>query len=428
MVVAASAAVGALGLAGGGTAAGILGARLVRSDGAAGVPLACVVVGSAVAALALSRLSARMGRGPALAAGYLAGCAGAAAVVAAADLRSFPLLATGCVPYGAGNAAIFLTRYAAAEFGGPAGRGRALAAVLFGTAAGAVASPALLGPTGALAGAVGVEPLAGMFLAAAIVYAAAAALLAGLSLARVSLRRPAGAGAGRRELAAGLGARRARFAIAVLALVNLLMVGIMAVAPVRLAAGGHGLRPIGAIVSVHVAGMFVPAPVSGWAADRLGPGAVAAAGLCVLVAAGVGGSLASEADVPATAAALLALGLGWNLGVVGGSAMLIGSVPARVRPDTEGIGEAAMGLAAAVGAPVAGLVVALFGLAAAWLGVAVAAVAALVPAGARPAMGRRRRATPRTSAPPASPAVPAEAHPTRRPRDPDPPDRSRPGS
>src|ERR671930_300382 len=127
--------------------------------------------------------------------------------------------------------------------------------------------------------------------------------------------------------------------------------------------------------------MFVPAPVSGWAADRLGPGAVAAAG--------VGGSLASEADVPATAAALLALGLGWNLGVVGGSAMLIGSVPARVRPDTEGIGEAAMGLAAAVGAPVAGLVVALFGLAAAWLGVAVAAVAALVPAGAPPGMGRR---------------------------------------
>jgi hypothetical protein len=243
MVVAASAAVGALGLAGGGTAAGILGARLVRSDGAAGVPLACVVVGSAVAALALSRLSARMGRGPALAAGYLAGCAGAAAVVAAADLRSFPLLATGCVPYGAGNAAIFLTRYAAAELGGPAGRGRALAAVLFGTAAGAVASPALLGPTGALAGAVGVEPLAGMFLAAAIVYAAAAALLAGLSLARVSLRRPAGAGAGRRELAAGLGARRARFAIAVLALVNLLMVGIMAVAPVRLAAGGARPAP-----------------------------------------------------------------------------------------------------------------------------------------------------------------------------------------
>src|SRR5919197_4703127 len=241
--LAASAAVGALGLAGGGTAAGILGARLVRSDGAAGVPLACVVVGSAVAALALSRLSARMGRGPALAAGYLAGCAGAAAVVAAADLRSFPFLATGCVPYGAGNAAIFLTRYAAAEFGGPAGRGRALAAVLFGTAAGAVASPALLGPAGALAGAVGVEPLAGMFLAAAIVYAAAAALLAGLSLARVSLRRPAGAGAGRRELAAGLGARRARFAIAVLALVNLLMVGIMAVAPVRLAAGGARPAP-----------------------------------------------------------------------------------------------------------------------------------------------------------------------------------------
>jgi hypothetical protein len=40
------------------------------------------------------------------------------------------------------------------------------------------------------------------------------------------------------------------------------------------------------------------------------------------------------------------LGLGWNAGVVGGSTMLIGSVPASLRSQTEGIGEVAMGLAA----------------------------------------------------------------------------------
>lgn len=38
--------------------------------------------------------------------------------------------------------------------------------------------------------------------------------------------------------------------------------------------------------------------------------------------------------------------------------MLTGFVPAPLRPQTEGIGEVAMGLAAGAGAPVAGLIVA----------------------------------------------------------------------
>jgi hypothetical protein len=49
---------------------------------------------------------------------------------------------------------------------------------------------------------------------------------------------------------------------------------------------------------------------------------------------------------------------GWNAGVVSGSTMLAGSVPPPLRPQTEGIGEVAMGLAASAGAPAAGLIVA----------------------------------------------------------------------
>jgi hypothetical protein len=57
--------------------------------------------------------------------------------------------------------------------------------------------------------------------------------------------------------------------------------------------------------------------------------------------------------------AMLALvGLGWNASVVGGSTMLAADVPAPLRPQTEGIGEVAMSLAAGAGAPIAGLIVA----------------------------------------------------------------------
>jgi predicted MFS family arabinose efflux permease len=73
---------------------------------------------------------------------------------------------------------------------------------------------------------------------------------------------------------------------------------------------------------------------------------------------------------------LVLLGIGWNAGVVGGSTMLVASVPPAVRPNAEGIGEVAMGLAAGAGAPIAGLMVAVGGFPT--LSVASAAVGALV--------------------------------------------------
>jgi MFS family permease len=101
-----------------------------------------------------------------------------------------------------------------------------------------------------------------------------------------------------------------------------------------------------------------PSPLTGWLADRAGGVTVAAIGAALLVAAGGSGALLDLSDGTAMTAMLAWLGLGWNAGVVGGSTMLAGSVPAILRPQTEGIGEVAMGLAAGAGAPIAGFIVA----------------------------------------------------------------------
>jgi hypothetical protein len=75
---------------------------------------------------------------------------------------------------------------------------------------------------------------------------------------------------------------------------------------------------------------------------------------------------------------LLILGIGWNFGVVGGSTLLAASVPTRLRPHVEGLGEVPMGLAAGAGAPIAGLVVALGGFATLSLADAMVAAAAIL--------------------------------------------------
>jgi MFS family permease len=180
VVLGAATAIAALGLAAGGSAGALLAEEMTGSTAWAGLPLGVLVLGSAASALVIGRQTARAGRASGLVLGYGVGVAGAVLVIAAAAIDDFALLLAGSAALGAANAAIFLTRYAAADLGGEAGRGRALGVVFFATALGAVASPNLLGPSGDLAEALGLDRLTGLYLVAAAGFVAAALLLSAL--------------------------------------------------------------------------------------------------------------------------------------------------------------------------------------------------------------------------------------------------------
>ena len=205
------------------------------------------------------------------------------------------------------------------------------------------------------------RPSASPRLSGLYLVAAAAFVVAGLCSWRLSRAARCRPSARRRvtrsELSAGLGS--ARVALIVLGATNLVMVGVMAIAPVHLTEHGHSLDFVGVVIGIHVLCMFAPSPLTGWLADRAG----SARGGCPRSRAPRRrGRHAVPCWTCPTAALMTAmlvlLGLGWNAGVVGGSTMLAASVPAALRPQTEGIGEVAMGLAAGAGAPAAGLIVA----------------------------------------------------------------------
>ncbi|MET0478006.1 MAG: MFS transporter, partial [Actinomycetota bacterium] len=316
--LAAATAVGSLGLAAGGTAAALLAVSMTGGEAAAGLPLGALAAGQAAASLLVARVTGRAGRGAGLVLGYGTGVLGALVVVAAALQGSFPVMLAGSLLLGGANAAIFLSRYAAAGLAVADARGRALGTVLFATALGTVAGPALLVPTGRLAQALGPPRLAGLYLVSVAAFAAAGLAVAALSrrlpelgrgarLARADgHRRPVTRG----QLAAALRPAPVRAALLVLGGTNLVMVAIMAVAPVRLMAHGHDLGFVGLAVSVHVLAMFAPSPATGWLADRFGAPAVATAGAGLLILAGMGGL--GHHHGHDMVALLIVLGLGWN--------------------------------------------------------------------------------------------------------------------
>ena len=131
-----------------------------------------------------------------------------------------------------------------------------------------------------------------------------------------------------------------------LAVANLVMVGVMTMAPIHLDHLGGGLWLIGVVISAHIAAMFAPSAFSGWLTERLGARHAAAGSAAVLVLACVVAMAAAHSTV-VLAVAMVILGLGWNGCLVSGSALLTHGVAAGDRPGREGVGEA--GMAAASG-------------------------------------------------------------------------------
>ena len=266
--------------------------------------------------------------------------------------------------------------------------------------AGAIAGPNLLGPTGGLAHTFGLPAPAGLFLLAIPTFLGAALVLLmflrpdPLHVARASVEaigtddlQPA-AGAHKETFAAALGDRHIRLALLVLGVSSLSMVSVMAAAPVHLHMHGAGMNTIGLLISAHIAAMYLPSPLTGWLSDALGNRWVAAAGALLLTGAGATAAIAGS-GVGGVMGALLLLGLGWNAGLIAGSALLREApVSPSLRTRAEGIGELCMGAAAATGSSGAGLTLSTGGFAPLGL---VAAAPCLMILAAVAHKGRRHR-------------------------------------
>ncbi|QSB13433.1 MFS transporter [Natronosporangium hydrolyticum] len=372
-----------------GLSVGALLAVELAGVGVSGLATSAAVVGAALLAVPVTWVMRQYGRRPGLAAAYLVAAVGGAAVVVAAVIGAPLLLFVGLFLFGGGTTAGNLARYTAVDLAPPAHRGRHLSLVVWATTVGAVAGPNLAPAAGRLLDGYGIPTLAAPFLFSAVLFGLAALVL--LALLRpdpLQLARrmhgeppsPAGKVGVRPAWAAVVAQPAARLGVAAMAVGHLVMVAVMAMTPVHILDAGHDdahtLRIVGVVLSVHIAGMFAFAPVTGWLTDRYGRRRVILGGIGVLLAACAVAGTAGHHSAQLTVGLFL-LGLGWSGTMVAGSTLLSESVGDDLRPSAQGLSDLVMGLAGAAGGALSGLVVAWAGYPTLALLAAIAAVPSL---------------------------------------------------
>jgi MFS family permease len=358
----------------------------IAGDAWAGAAATLSTLGAAGVAIPLARLAARSGRRAALTTGVLAAAAGCVVTVAAAGLRSLPLLLLGFALLGVGAAVNLQSRFAATDLASADRRGRDLSVVVWSTTVGAVLGPNLFGPGEYLAEFFRMPELTGSFVIAVVAQLAAAAVyLVGLRpdpyLVSRTLPPAPVAPATTGEVRAH---RLVVLAIGAIGASHAVMVSVMSMTPVHLTNHGATLTIVGLTISLHVAGMFALSPLFGWLSDKLGAVPTILLGQATFVLALVCVALGAQ-DTSLVTIGLILLGLGWSASTVAGSALIAQVVTGAARPRVQGRTDLVMNVSGAGGGALAGPVLALVGYSGlAWLAlVLVAAVVAAVLVGTR---------------------------------------------
>ncbi|MGQ8823075.1 MFS transporter [Bacillus wiedmannii] len=366
IIVSISQMFGGAGLAAGITVGALLAQQMLGTDAYAGLPAAMFTMGSAVAAFFVGKLSQKHGRRIGLSAGFIVGGLGAIGVVGAALTNSIILLLVSLLIYGAGTATNLQARYAGTDLANKKQRATAISITMVMTTFGAVAGPNLVGVMGKFAHSIGIPELAGPFILSATAF-----ILAGIVLF-VMLRpdpllianmietyKQEHTYKGQAVTEEAIENKRGiTVGAIVMILTQIVMVAIMTMTPVHMGHHGHGLSAVGLVIGFHVGAMYLPSLVTGMLIDKIGRTTMSIAGGVILLAAGVIAAIAPSDSLILLIVALSLLGLGWNLGLISGTAQIVDATIPSTRAKTQGKIDVFIALAGASGGAMSGMVVA----------------------------------------------------------------------
>ncbi|MEM7425415.1 MAG: MFS transporter [Pseudomonadota bacterium] len=313
------------------TTGGLIGKALASDAGLATLPISAFVLGTMLTALPASLYMKRVGRKAGFLTGTVLGAGSAMLGLYAIYLQEFWLFTAAMMLTGSYQAFAMLYRFAAADLASPEFKAKAISWVTIGGLASALIGSFAIIATKDLMGPV---LFGGCYLAAVV--------MAGLSAAALLfLDRPDGDPEAELEPARPLMTilRQPRLIVAIAcAMMSYGMMNlVMTATPLAMVACGFTVDTAALVVQWHVIAMYAPSFVTGSLINRFGCERVIAAGMVLLAGAGIVSILGI--DLANFAIGLILLGVGWNFGFIGATAMVTSQYRQSEKNVVQGIND-----------------------------------------------------------------------------------------
>ena len=329
---------------------------LLGDDRLAGSGNAAFTFGAALMAPSFAAFSTRRGRRPALIAAFTIGACGAGVAAFGGQMRWVWLLLVGMVLFGGVQTASLQGRFVAADLAEPGEGPRAIAAVVWLGTLGAIFGPILTPLWKRLAPHFGLDPSVGPIAFAAIMALVAAAIisyrlrpdpLAVTGSIDPTASRVQPIKSVKRSWVVIRRSRMVQLGLASMIVAQASMVAVMTMTPPHMR-DHHQAGSSPYVIAVHIAGMYGLAPWVGRFVERIRPDrAVMVAG--VVLASGTAGAVLAGYHRPLIFVGLFLLGLGWNIGIISGSA-LVSTVGISERVEVQGTADLMMSFCGGVAA------------------------------------------------------------------------------
>jgi len=313
---------------------GLAGGMLATNVCLATLPISFIVFGSMITAPCLSPLMQRHGRRFGFVIGATAGAVGALVAAYGLYVGSFGILLAGSLITGIYMSAQGFYRFAATDTASETFRPKAISYVMAGGLISAIIGPQL----NKLVQDAFVVPFLGTYLAVAALNIFGMMLFFWLDLPKGSKETPFATNAPKARNRLEL-LRDPRVVVAIIcatvtySLMNLVMTS----TPLAVVGCGFTKNNANDIVSAHVLAMFAPSFFTGHLITRFGVEKIIAAGLVILMGAGI--VALSSVALGNFYVTLILLGLGWNFGFIGATTMLASAHAPHERGVVQGMND-----------------------------------------------------------------------------------------
>lgn len=313
---------------------GLAGSMLATNVCLATLPISFIVFGSMITAPWLSPLMQRHGRRFGFVIGATAGAVGALVAAYGLYVGSFGILLAGSLITGIYMSAQGFYRFAATDTASETFRPKAISYVMAGGLISAIIGPQL----NKLVQDAFVVPFLGTYLAVAALNIFGMMLFFWLDLPKGSKETPFATNAPKARNRLEL-LRDPRVVVAIIcatvtySLMNLVMTS----TPLAVVGCGFTKNNANDIVSAHVLAMFAPSFFTGHLITRFGVEKIIAAGLVILMGAGI--VALSGVALGNFYVTLILLGLGWNFGFIGATTMLASAHAPHERGVVQGMND-----------------------------------------------------------------------------------------